>query len=322
MFALAANDITILAQDTVRVQVSIAIVSLDTVFENAGYYIPVNGVVHLGELGELANSCIQLAENFGRFGMEQSRNAYCTLTISLPDEEISSSSELWYCRKDLGGVLPPIPRFATALRNRRLSADQFFPLFAPCLLAYTERAVSPVSSSAKLLFYDVELYHHGDIVDRVHCEVEEVNYHHTIEIVYINFLGVQDCIMLRGDDEETHEMEASYDYFQSTYQRYDTQFTEEHKASSGWIDNDEWKAICDMVESPYLSVVANGGFIPIVITDVDVKRVQPSNAPKAITITWRYANRYDMRRMKATDFMPTVSEQGVFEKPSFDETFE
>ena len=127
MFALAANDITILAQDTVRVQVSIAIVSLDTVFENAGYYIPVNGVVHLGELGELANSCIQLAENFGRFGMEQSRNAYCTLTISLPDEEISSSSELWYCRKDLGGVLPPIPRFATALRNRRLSADQFFP---------------------------------------------------------------------------------------------------------------------------------------------------------------------------------------------------
>ncbi len=361
MFALAANDITILAQDTVRVQVSIAIVSLDTVFENAGYYIPVNGVVHLGELGELANSCIQLAENFGRFGMEQSRNAYCTLTISLPDEEISSSSELWYCRKDLGGVLPPIPRFATALRNRRLSADQFFPLFAPCLLGltvyhklafldngeikyitdeeevigfghdnykpidispYTERAVSPVSSSAKLLFYDVELYHHGDIVDRVHCEVEEVNYHHTIEIVYINFLGVQDCIMLRGDDEETHEMEASYDYFQSTYQRYDTQFTEEHKASSGWIDNDEWKAICDMVESPYLSVVANGGFIPIVITDVDVKRVQPSNAPKAITITWRYANRYDMRRMKATDFMPTVSEQGVFEKPSFDETFE
>lgn len=360
MLALAANDITINASASIKVTTSITISGMGVVFENTGTYTPVDGVVSIGELGELCNRCIQLSDGFNSFGMEQGRYVCCLLTISLPDEDVSSSSVIWYCRKSVTGFTPPQPRFATIRRDRKLAEKQFLPLYLPSMEGltvfhrmafledgavryisdeeeiigfghdshkpinaspYEEKQAAPVSTSAQLLFYDVELYHNGVIADRVHCEIDGNSYIQSREFLYLNMFGVQDSIILRGDEEETQEMEASFNYANTIYQKYDSSLTEKHKTNSGWVDMDDLNAVYDMVESPYVAIRDGNQFIPVVITEVEIKLTRPSNGPKAVFVTWRYADKRDMRRVALSEVSPSVTEQSVFEKPPFDGSF-
>lgn len=353
MLAMECDDIIIRTNAAVRVTVTIIVPGLGVLHTHTMTYTPIGGIVSVGELGDLCNQCIKKTTAFDSLHAEQGRMTECTLVISLPDEEISSSATVLYCRKPLSSIQAGSVFFATTCRERRMTSSQRLMLYVPggmnlsltYKLAYiyndqvvyssetetvsagqdTYQAIdaSPaiqeacIPTNAELLFYDIELYSSGTLCDRVHVDLTVEGIRQT-ELLYINLFGVQESVLLSGDDEEEQEYDAAFDYRGSMYQKYDARITEQHSTGSGSADTHEWQMLCDLVESPAVAIRSGSDILPIVITDIEAKRERPSQMPDAITIKWRVADHKAMRKITVA---PDTVVQGVFEHPIFDNTF-
>lgn len=350
MFAMEADDITIQCSDEVTVNVIVSVAGIGLVYENAANYQPVNGIVKLGELGELVNRCIEISNSFHSLASEQRRYASCTLTVGIPDEEIEETAEVLYCRKRVGLSATDI-LFMTGCRNRRVVPGQHVILYVPnqqgltiqhkvaylyneqvyyvsdteepvtgqntyiCIDCSPELELSAVApSGSTLIYYDVELYYDNELCDRVHCEIDTTYYARKAEWIFINLFGVQESVIMRGNEEDEVKHEASYGYAGTIYRKFDTQLTYERKTNSGWLAPGEWEMLCDLSESPATGIRTGNDITDLVITGAEVKRVNPSNEPEAVTFTWRYKDRVELA--------PDTKKLFVFERPPFDESFE
>lgn len=168
-----------------------------------------------------------------------------------------------------------------------------------------------------VLFYEIYLYDNDTLTDKIRYDVKKEITLPEVNFLYRNPFGGFDTLSFTGYQTDMPENDFSINSFLGTQRRYSTSIKDIHKAYSGYISNDIYNAIKDMLLSTETYIMDKDFDVEeIVIKESEMERTLPSNEVYGVSVTYYPSqdNHYRFDRGSA------VSKR-IFDK-TFDHTFD
>lgn len=331
MFAPECNNIYVAASGDVSVRVQVFTSDNVSRYDQTSTYTPVGGRVELGDLGDLVNKCILLTEEMQQLTGVEQRFPYATLYISIEAEDLITSSTVYYCTAGNASSPGTFLLFPTQNRRRTVYPEQVnCPVWIPRLgntvpsvtlnatyvangqqqtasttistSAYTNRYLhwdcSPsaverllLPQGAVLWEYEMLLTSGGTVYDAVQFKVDRRHWPQQTEMVFLNVFGLPESVVLRGREEERHALSAEFGYSGWKMVRLDDDIERDLTVNTGWLTKAERRQYGELYRSPLTGRQEQLGLRRIVVREIEVAYLTPTNEPASFDVAYRYADR-------------------------------
>ena len=146
MWACELNDVYVSADADVSVRIVVNDADGVTRFDNVSTYTPVAGKVEFGELSRLVNQAILLSDEVksGISAAESSRTPVANITISLPEEEISATAQVYYYNGYYREGVGDMSEFPMQIDAVRVTPSQRFWVWVPTMGTATRKVTARV----------------------------------------------------------------------------------------------------------------------------------------------------------------------------------
>ena len=165
-------------------------------------------------------------------------------------------------------------------------------------------------SGAVLYKYEVMLLTSGNVADVIEFEVDRRHYPQRSEMMFLNMFGLPESVVLRGRQEETHELEATYGYSGWNMVRLEDDVHRDFRTNTGWLTKAERRQYGELYRSPLTARQDSSALRRIIIRDIAVVFTTPTNEPQSFDVTWRYA---DKRFDWTADIEAAISGHNIFD---------
>lgn len=146
-------------------------------------------------------------------------------------------------------------------------------------------------AGAVLWEYELLMAVSGTVYDAVQFKVDRRHWPQLTEMVFLNVFGLPEAVMLRGREEETHELSAEFGYSGWKMVRMDDDVTRDMKVNTGWLTKAERRQYGELYRSPLTGRQEQLGLRRIVVREIEVAYLTPTNEPASFDVTYRYADR-------------------------------
>jgi hypothetical protein len=150
---------------------------------------------------------------------------------------------------------------------------------------------SSLYASATVYFYQVDILINNVVYDSVEFTVDRRSFPQESLWYFQNSFGLVDQLLLRGHEEESHSLDATFGYCLWNEVSLDAEVRREFKTNSGWLTKGEFRLVSELYRAALVGRQEELGLRRVVVRDIDVARSAPSNEPQGVEITWRYADR-------------------------------
>lgn len=156
------------------------------------------------------------------------------------------------------------------------------------------------------------------IVDKLVVNIDHGHCRQKTRMWFVNCFGVPEVEMLTGSNTRSDEMEAEFSFIDNHYRKTYNEITEQHKVSSGHVDEQQYNSLLDLADSEEVYLLNEGGTIgdEVTITEMEFSDKRPHTEPTSVTLTYRTAEK-QLRRLDRSYTEP----DGIFDD-SFDDSFE
>jgi hypothetical protein len=158
-----------------------------------------------------------------------------------------------------------------------------------CSPAAVDQLLLP--QGAVLCEYEILMAVSGTVYDAVQFKVDRRHWPQLTEMVFMNVFGLPESVMLRGREEETHELSAEFGYSGWKMVRMDDDVTRDMKVNTGWLTKAERRQYGELYRSPLTGRQEQLGLRRIVVREIEVAYLTPTNEPASFDVTYRYADR-------------------------------
>ena len=146
-------------------------------------------------------------------------------------------------------------------------------------------------AGAVLCEYELLMTVSGTVYDAVQFKVDRRHWPQLTEMVFMNVFGLPEAVMLRGREEETHELSAEFGYSGWKMVRMDDDVTRDLTVNTGWLTKAERRQYGELYRSPLTGRQEQLGLRRIVVREIEVAYLTPTNEPASFDVTYRYADR-------------------------------
>ena len=146
-------------------------------------------------------------------------------------------------------------------------------------------------AEAKVYYYQVDILIDNVIIDSVEFNVDRREYPQESLWYFRNSFGLVDQLLLRGHEDEEHELDATFGYSQWHAVALDAEVRRQLTTHSGWLTKAEFRLVAELCRSPQVSRLEKSGLRSVIVKDIEAVRTSPSNEPQGIAISWQYADK-------------------------------
>ena len=150
---------------------------------------------------------------------------------------------------------------------------------------------SPFSDLLDVVEADASFGDNLAVYDAVQFKVDRRHWPQLTEMMFMNVFGLPEAVMLRGREEETHELSAEFGYSGWKMVRMDDDVTRDIKVNTGWLTKAERRQYGELYRSPLTGRQEQLGLRRIVVREIEVAYLTPTNEPASFDVTYRYADR-------------------------------
>ena len=358
MFAPECNNIYVAAAQDVSVRIQVVTRDNVTRYDQTSTYTPVDGRVEFGDLADLVNKCILLHDDMKQLAGVSQRYNSATLTISIEAEDEEESATVFYCTASNASSPGTFVLFPTQNRKRTVYAGQtncqvWVPrlssqtvtvtlnatyvnngtqstqsttisttgysncyVLADCSPAAVDQLLLP--QGAVLCEYEILMTVSGTVYDAIQFKVDRRHQPQQTEMVFLNAFGLPETVVLRGREEERHELEAEFGYAGWNMVRLDDNVQRDITVNTGWLTKAERRQYGELYRSPLTGRQESLGLRRIVVREIEVAFTTPTNEPASFDVTYRYADR---RQEWLADLDPNTAGHNIFDS-TFSITFD
>lgn len=350
MFAPECNNIYVAATQDVSVRIRIVTADNVSRYDQTSTYTPVDGKVEFGDLCDLVNKCILLHDDMKQLTGITARSNSATLVISIEAEDEEESATVFYCTASNATSPGTFLLFPTQNRKRTVYAGQtncqvWIPrlsstnatvtmnatyvangtqqtasttisttgysncyLIVDCSPAAVDQSLLP--QGAVLCEYEIRMMVSGTVYDVVQFKVDRRHWPQQTEMVFLNTFGLPETVVMRGREEERHELDAEFGYAGWNMVRLDDDVQRDFTVNSGWLTKAERRQYGELYRSPLTGRQESLGLRRIVVREIEVAFTTPSNEPASFDVTYRYADR---RQEWFADLDPNTAGHNIFD---------
>ena len=146
-------------------------------------------------------------------------------------------------------------------------------------------------AAAKVYYYQVDILINNVIVDSVEFTVDRREYPQESLWYFRNSFGLVDQLLMRGHEDEEHELDATFGYSQWHAVALDAEVSRQLTTHSGWLTKAEFRLASELYRSPTVSRLEKDGLRSVVVKEIEALRTSPSNEPQGVAIRWQYADK-------------------------------
>lgn len=146
-------------------------------------------------------------------------------------------------------------------------------------------------AAAKVYYYQVDILINNVIVDSVEFTVDRREYPQESLWYFRNSFGLVDQLLMRGHEDEEHELDATFGYCQWHAVALDAEVRRQLTTHSGWLTKAEFRLVGELYRSPHVSRMEKSGLRSVLVKDIDATRTSPANEPQGVAISWQYADK-------------------------------
>ena len=164
---------------------------------------------------------------------------------------------------------------------------------------------------------EVDLLGSNDaLLDRIIFDIDRLPIRQQTVLLYTNCFGSIEAALLRGTDERTQDMDATFASVLGSYRKIRTEMTERHTAHTGHLNEEGYNAMTDLARSPRVMLldIDTQSWREVTVTDIGYTDRRPRTTVTDLTVTYRLTNRHPN-----TFRRPSLPVR-VFD-PTFDRTF-
>ena len=168
--------------------------------------------------------------------------------------------------------------------------------------------------ASNILYYDA-MVSDGTKGDKLRYMVDDRSYKNATNFLFLNNFGIPEAITLTGIVEYEPVLEGDILSLLDKDIRANPGIVDVRTVNSGFLSNDKYNALMDMLTSADIRVHGDGALRKVVITDIDFKHRKTGYERFSVTVTYRPAERCYAVFERLGDNTPRI-----FDK-TFDYTF-
>lgn len=142
---------------------------------------------------------------------------------------------------------------------------------------------------------DVCLFDANDsMIDRIIFDIDRLPVRQQTILLYTNCFGCIEATALRGTDERSQDMEATFASVLGNYRKIRTELAETHQTHTGHLNDEGYNAMIDLVRSPRVMLLdtCSQTWHEVTVTDIGYTDQRPRTSVTDLTVTYRLTRRH------------------------------